>query len=479
MGAFPHFNRNFRYSFTVNSAEVDENLTDYPVYLDLSIFPADFFNNVKSDGGDIIITTSTDDRLPIEVVFVNTSTNTGEVYFKTNISSTVDTEFYIYFGNNTATQPAVTDIYGRNAVWSNGYGAVYHLQDAVNNYALTTDSFTGVTNPDNVNGTPDGNVGEWTLNGQVAVYDFGEEFPVGTKVKLTWRKVATEPGGDAIPIIGLSTTNSGFTDQGNPISTSSTTLTTQEFNSTVSFRYIEITKNAVPSTIDFEIDAIQVGEDSQGVVDSTGNGNTGTATGIFEKDVNAATQGGEGLVFDGTTSRINIGQDSSIKDFASNQITLSAWFKTVTVGDNRVVSAFDGNASDDWALRTGEAGNFFTSRLNAANQIENSAAVDDGNLHFAVMTFESGDRRTIRDGTNVVSSTPTFTINNNNEDVFIGDRAGGNRKFDGTIDEVRIADVVRTNGWVSTEYNNFTEAGFFSVDATLETYNFITRFRNG
>jgi len=348
MGAFPHFNRQFRYKFTVNSVEVDETLTDYPVYLDLSILPSQFFNNVNANGGDIIITDNSDNRLPVEVVFVDTVGNLGEVYFKAGISDTMDTDFFIYFGNSGANQPAVTDAFGRNAVWSNGYGAVYHFQDAATS-----------------------------------------------------------------------------------------------------------------------------------IVDSTGNGNTGTPAGTLTVDTSAATNGGDGLIFDGTTSRINIGQDASIRDFTDDEMTISAWFKTTNVTDNRIISAWNGGANDDWCLRTGEGGDFLTSRLNGANQVENSAAIDDGNLHFGVLTYESGDRRTIRDGTNIASAMPTVTINNNNEDVFIGDRGSNNRKFDGTIDEVRIASVVRTNGWISTEYSNFTEAGFFTVDTTLETYNFITRFRNG
>jgi len=54
----------------------------------------------------------------------------GEVHFKGDLSSSTDTEFYIYYGNSGASDYAVTDTYGRNNVWNSNYKAVYHLKDA-------------------------------------------------------------------------------------------------------------------------------------------------------------------------------------------------------------------------------------------------------------------------------------------------------------------------------------------------------------
>lgn len=118
----------YRIPITVLSAKVDANLTDFPVYVDLSNLPAAFFTNVKSDGSDIRITTSdTTTEVPREVVTINTGAGTGELHFKGTISSSSNTTFYIYYGNAAATEPAASATYGSQNVWNSAYKGVYHL----------------------------------------------------------------------------------------------------------------------------------------------------------------------------------------------------------------------------------------------------------------------------------------------------------------------------------------------------------------
>lgn len=123
----------YRVKITVDADQVDANLTDFPIYVDLSDLPAGFHTNVKSDGGDIRVTE--DDgttEVPREVVFYNSSTDTGELHFKGDISSTVDTDFYIYYGNSSASDYAIDATYGAENVWKSAYKAVYHLGETVN-----------------------------------------------------------------------------------------------------------------------------------------------------------------------------------------------------------------------------------------------------------------------------------------------------------------------------------------------------------
>lgn len=119
---------------TVAASEVDTNLSDFPVYVPLSELGSDFHTNVKSDGGDIRITLADGVReAPFELVFIDTLTEKGELHFKAPfLSSSTDTEFYIYYCNSAAAAYEVTDTYGRNNVWSD-YEAVFHLQEEVNN----------------------------------------------------------------------------------------------------------------------------------------------------------------------------------------------------------------------------------------------------------------------------------------------------------------------------------------------------------
>lgn len=117
-----------RLKITVDADKVDADLTNFPIYLNLANLGSDFFDNVKSDGGDIRITTSDGEtEVPVEVVSIDTGAETGEVHFKApSLANSSDTEFYIYFDNPSATLPDADDTYGSQNVWSD-YVAVYHL----------------------------------------------------------------------------------------------------------------------------------------------------------------------------------------------------------------------------------------------------------------------------------------------------------------------------------------------------------------
>lgn len=121
----------YRVTVTVNNAQVDADLTNYPVYVDLSTLPAGFHTNVKSDGSDIRVTAGDGTtELPREVVIYDGATDTGELHFKaSSVASATDTEFYIYYGNAGASDYARADTYGTENVWNSSYRAVYHLQE--------------------------------------------------------------------------------------------------------------------------------------------------------------------------------------------------------------------------------------------------------------------------------------------------------------------------------------------------------------
>lgn len=130
----------YRVKITVLAAEVDADLTDFPVYVDLSDLPVGFHTNVnQTDARDIRVTTSDGTtEIPREVVFYTAASDTGELHFKGDVANATDTDFYIYYGNAGASDYATTDTYGRNNVWS-GYHFVAHLQ------ANATDSKAGAT----------------------------------------------------------------------------------------------------------------------------------------------------------------------------------------------------------------------------------------------------------------------------------------------------------------------------------------------
>ena len=117
-----------RTKLTVLKTLVPESQTNFPVYVNLDDLPDAFFAGVQSDGDDIRITTSDGvTELPFELVSINTSSKIGELHFKASLSSTTDSEFYVYYGNPSASGYTASATYGSQNVWTNSYAGVYHL----------------------------------------------------------------------------------------------------------------------------------------------------------------------------------------------------------------------------------------------------------------------------------------------------------------------------------------------------------------
>lgn len=140
-----------RVKVTALATKVDGDLTDFPIYVNLYDLPAGFHTNVKSDGSDIRVTTADGStEVPREVVYY--ASGAGELHFKGDVLNSTDVDFYIYYGNPSASDYASTDTYGRNNVWKSAYKGVYHLQESGNG---TSGEFKDSTSNGN-NGTGGG-----------------------------------------------------------------------------------------------------------------------------------------------------------------------------------------------------------------------------------------------------------------------------------------------------------------------------------
>lgn len=116
-------NWQFRQQITVDSTNITADLTDYAILLDSNAVGLDFFNNVKADGSDIVVTLGNGTTvLERELVTINTSANTLQLYARVpTISSITDTNLYIYFGNAAATET------NSATTWRNEYTGVWHF----------------------------------------------------------------------------------------------------------------------------------------------------------------------------------------------------------------------------------------------------------------------------------------------------------------------------------------------------------------
>lgn len=148
------------FDVTIDSSLVPASKTDIPILIDLSDMPAGFWSVVTSGGGDIRCYESDGTtELARDVVSCNTGSSVGELWVKVaNLSSSADTVIKVEV-DGVSSDYAVTDTYGRNAVWSD-YEAVWHLNESATGGSGSIVDSTG----NGHNGTPSG----WGASGQVS-----------------------------------------------------------------------------------------------------------------------------------------------------------------------------------------------------------------------------------------------------------------------------------------------------------------------
>ena len=124
----------YRVKITIQNGKVDADLTNFPVYVNLANLPAGFHTNVnQTDARDIRVTRADGTtECAREIVSYVAASDTGELHFLADaLANATDTDFYIYYGNSGATEPAADATYGSQNVWSD-YAAVLHMTAAGN-----------------------------------------------------------------------------------------------------------------------------------------------------------------------------------------------------------------------------------------------------------------------------------------------------------------------------------------------------------
>ena len=104
---------NYRFKVTSDNTKVAAAIKGLAI--DLSNAPSGFWSTVKSDGADIRVTQSNGTtEVARDVISIDTTEETGLLRIDTgDISTSADTDYYIYYGNSSATEPAAGSTYGQ------------------------------------------------------------------------------------------------------------------------------------------------------------------------------------------------------------------------------------------------------------------------------------------------------------------------------------------------------------------------------
>lgn len=115
-------NWQYRQQITLESDYVDADLTNFTLLISGDNFSRDFWDNVKADGSDIVITLADGTKLSRELVSINRGAERMELHVNIPmLSSTVDTELFIYYDNFAASET------NDAATVFAGYDHVYHM----------------------------------------------------------------------------------------------------------------------------------------------------------------------------------------------------------------------------------------------------------------------------------------------------------------------------------------------------------------
>jgi uncharacterized delta-60 repeat protein len=134
-GAWSNCNYAYRKKITIDHTKVSANQTDFPVLINLAS-DADLASKARDDGYDIAFAASDGTtKLSHEIEAFNGTNGALIAWVKVpNLSSTVDTELYMYYG-----YPAASNSENAADVWA-GYEGVWHLKEASGSGAYIKDS---------------------------------------------------------------------------------------------------------------------------------------------------------------------------------------------------------------------------------------------------------------------------------------------------------------------------------------------------
>jgi hypothetical protein len=207
----------------------------------------------------------------------------------------------------------------------------------------------------------------------------------------------------------------------------------------------------------------------------------GTSTGSMD----AAGRIERARSFDGLNNTITLGSAASIDNVFMTGGTLEAWIRPDTFGEENRGRIFDksdttgGNDTSGWSFGVDTLnvpnGLIFAHTASSSDGFWNAAAVVSTNAWWhLVLTYTAGSGLPLMyvNGVNaavtVLQTMQGAAGSDATHPLMIGSRTGGDRTFDGLIDEARLSRVVRTPEWIQTTYRNQNQPlAFYSISEEL------------
>jgi hypothetical protein len=223
--------------------------------------------------------------------------------------------------------------------------------------------------------------------------------------------------------------------------------------------------------------------------DSTSNANHGTGDGSGASPTLTQSGVADGAqTFDGNNDRIDTGTASTVDNIFAGGGTVEAWIYPTGWGESSYGRIYDKGHTNGWSFLVNNAedpkqGLLFLHGSSGGSPkwcywVTPASSIALSQWQLVAATFNKGS----------ISNNPTIYINDAGaatltksgtgcggnflsdaaEDLDIGNNPAEDRTFAGTIDEVRISNIVRSADWIKTEYRNVISPSTFYSVATEE-----------
>ena len=205
--------------------------------------------------------------------------------------------------------------------------------------------------------------------------------------------------------------------------------------------------------------------------DSTSNASNGILSGATIPSATTGKIDGGGS-FNGSSGYLRV-PHSTLFNAQSNPFTVSVWVNNQIVDTNTWRSVIEknredgGGSSNVWGMWR-SASNKWTFRVGSGG-VDSATTAQTNTWTFLVLSWNGSTFTGYVNGVSAITPTAASPTNNTH-DVLIGD-SSATEFFKGIIDEVKIADTVRSATWIATEYNNQSSPTSFYTAATQETFS--------
>ena len=177
----------------------------------------------------------------------------------------------------------------------------------------------------------------------------------------------------------------------------------------------------------------------------------------------AAGKFGNAAVFNGTSSRIQVGLNIGV-----TQVSLSFWVKGTTNGskNQRIIDSSSSNYSGMCQCLLNTSGKLQIARGNNSNveaSVTGNINIGDNSWHHCAVVLNGNSVKTYIDGVSDLNTSTSVALGNDSA-FFIGNQEAGTNGLSGSIDQLRIFNTVLPQSAVTALYNETT---------TTATYDYV------